>query len=94
MYQAYTYHKDRMARAKALDDAEIAARQQIGKGLVYLILGSVITGGTYLLAQGGGVYLVAWGAVAVGAIQLLIGVINFISVPRATRRFVAGRRPP
>ena len=42
-------------------------------GALWCIGGTMVTLATYSAAQGGGRYLVAWGAILFGAIQFLIG---------------------
>jgi hypothetical protein len=45
-------------------------------GAVWCIGGIIVTAATYSAAQGGGKYVVAYGAIAVGGIQFLIGAVQ------------------
>ncbi len=47
-------------------------------GLGVAALGAVVTAATYEMASGGGVYVVAYGAIIGGAIQFIIGLVQFI----------------
>ena len=47
--------------------------QNIVMGGLFLVVGLIITGATYAAASPGGTYVVTTGAIAVGAIQLVIG---------------------
>ncbi len=49
------------------------ARKNIGFGAAWLVGGAVITAATYSAASGGGTYVVTWGAIIFGAIQMLAG---------------------
>lgn len=55
--------------------------ERIDSGRTYMkiggslaILGALLTTGTYLLADEGSMYVIFWGAIAVGVIQFLVGV--------------------
>jgi len=50
------------------------------KGCLFIIIGLAVTGITYVWAsiRGGGMYIVTYGAVAVGAIIMIIAIVNFI----------------
>lgn len=47
-------------------------------GLGLFILGAVITGLTYAAADDGGTYVLAWGPMAAGAIQFIIGAFQIL----------------
>src|SRR5262249_55721879 len=58
------------------------ARKRIIRGTAWLLGGLIVTAVTYSAARsGGGTYVVAWGAIAFGVVQLFQGVLG-------------GRRPP
>ena len=57
------------------------ARKRIIRGAAWLFAGLVVTAVTYSSARSGGTYVVAWGAIAFGSVQLFQGLL-------------AGRRPP
>jgi RNA polymerase subunit RPABC4/transcription elongation factor Spt4 len=67
--------------------ARYAAVQQMRRGLGIGLVGALVTGATYAFAssQGGGIYLVTWGAVAFGLLTAIAGLIRFL--------FLAARRP-
>jgi WD40 repeat protein len=46
-------------------------------GLAVLIVGIGITAATYSAARGGGSYVIAWGAILFGGIQVVIGLVQF-----------------
>lgn len=48
-------------------------------GALWCIGGIVVTIVTYNAASGGGTYVIAWGAILFGGIQLLKGLINYFS---------------
>lgn len=48
-------------------------------GALWCIGGGLVTALTYSVAQGGGTYLVCWGAIIFGGIQFLKGLFNRIS---------------
>lgn len=50
-------------------------QRYIGFGVVWLVLGIVITAWTYSLASQGGVYIVAWGPTLYGAYRIVRGVL-------------------
>ncbi|MBK6417806.1 MAG: hypothetical protein IPI24_10930 [Ignavibacteria bacterium] len=49
------------------------ARSSMNQGAVWFLGGIVVTVATYVLATGGGTYVVAWGAVVFGGIQFVRG---------------------
>jgi hypothetical protein len=55
------------------------AGQYFLKGIVFLALGTIVTGITYSMASGGGTYIVTTGLFVVGGINTIIGVIKYIS---------------
>ena len=57
------------------------ARKRIITGTLWLLGGLLVTGVTYSAAKSGGTYVLAWGAIAFGAVQLFQGLLG-------------GRRPP
>lgn len=64
----------RINRISANADMVVRAIKEIVKGIAAIVLGLLITGGTYLLADGGGKYLVTWGIVLYGVINLVRGI--------------------
>ena len=46
-------------------------------GAVICLVGIAITVGTYTAAEGGGSYMVAWGAIIFGAVQFFRGLMNY-----------------
>lgn len=79
---------DPLTHAATLDLAHNRARQQLLKGFVVLLIGSIVTGITYLRASAGGTYIVARGAIVFGALQFLIGLYNFFQTRAAINKFV------
>ncbi len=61
------------ARSKALNSAAV---QDMALGAIIAIVGLVITIGTYSAAQGGGTYVVAWGAIIFGGIRFFRGLMR------------------
>jgi hypothetical protein len=56
------------------------AKKEIRNGAIWCIAGLVITIGSYAaVSDSGGHYLICWGAVVFGGIQLIRGVINHSS---------------
>ncbi len=45
-------------------------------GAIWCIGGTIVTVVTYSIASGGGTYIVAWGAIIFGAIQLIMGLLQ------------------
>ena len=68
---AFVEHVD---RANANAELVWKATKEIIKGIGAIVLGLLITGGTYLLANGGGKYLVTWGIVLYGIIIVIRGI--------------------
>lgn len=57
------------------------AKVAIGVGLLMLIIGGFITGGSYTLAaEEGGTYYVMWGLILVGGLAFLGGLITWIAI--------------
>jgi predicted metal-binding membrane protein len=54
--------------------------KNMGTGFVWFIGGSLFTFLTYLVAQGsgGGIYVVTYGAIIVGAVQFLAGLFQYL----------------
>ena len=50
-----------------------SANRNIIIGGVIMVIGIVVTAGSYMMAEGGGRYVIAWGAVIFGGIQFLRG---------------------
>ena len=48
-------------------------------GAVFFFGGIVVTAGTYMAAAGGGTYVVAWGAIIFGGIQMVRGYFHSVS---------------
>ncbi|SES98103.1 hypothetical protein [Thalassotalea agarivorans] len=54
-----------------------ASKKNIGIGALWCLGGLAVTGATYSAASGGGTYVVAYGAVVIGAVQFLIGLVQY-----------------
>lgn len=52
------------------------AKKDITYGAIWCVGGIIVTAVTYSAASGGGTYVVAWGAILIGAIQLIKGLLN------------------
>jgi hypothetical protein len=50
----------------------------MGIGLLIAVIGLAVTIGTYSAASGGGRYVVAWGAIAVGAWRFFVGLFQLL----------------
>ena len=50
----------------------------MGIGLLIAVVGIAVTAGTYAAASGGGHYVIAWGAIAVGAWRFLVGLFQLM----------------
>ena len=59
-----------------------AAKKNMGLGALWAVGGTVVTAATYGAASGGGHYVVAWGAIAFGAIQFFQGLAQYSKVKR------------
>ena len=55
------------------------ANKNMGFGALWLIGGTIVTAVTYSAASGGGTYVVTYGAIVVGAIQFLQGLIQYLT---------------
>ena len=53
------------------------ARRDVIHGSLWFFGGAAVTGVTYLMAAGGGVYFITWGAIVIGGIQLLRGLAAY-----------------
>jgi hypothetical protein len=62
------------------------AQKRMARGALALALGAAVTVGTYLMAGPGGTYWVAWGAMAWGAFQLILGLIDSRKPPEQVER--------
>lgn len=76
LYQPAAVQPDTQNQIKNTVSSEESRRMEmLGGGLLFLF-GVVVTGGSYLLASKvfkGGVYVIAWGAIASGALKYLNG---------------------
>jgi hypothetical protein len=70
--------KTEINKVKGKAHREVAG-QYFLKGIGFLALGAVVTGGTYSMASGGGTYVVTSGLFAVGGIYVIIGFFKFLS---------------
>lgn len=52
------------------------AKKDILYGALWFVGGTVITVATYSAASGGGRYMIAWGAILLGGVQLVKGLVN------------------
>lgn len=64
-----------VAEARTEVDNE-AAEQLIQKGVFWLLGGLFVTGFTYRVFEGGGTYIIAWGAILYGALQIVSGLLE------------------
>jgi hypothetical protein len=62
-----------------------AAKVNVVMGAVVCAVGIIVTVATYSAAEGGGSYVVAWGAIVFGALQLLAGLWMWARVSAADR---------
>lgn len=64
---------------EALLDARLASQyhKRMLAGLGFFLLGSLVTGYTYLFAEPGGQYLICWGAILFGGGMMLDGYANW-----------------
>lgn len=60
------------------DARKKAAQKNMLFGALWCIGGIVVTVVTFSLAQGGGSFIVAWGAIVFGAIQFFKGLVDFL----------------
>ena len=58
------------------DTKKERAKKDVLYGALWCVGGIVVTAVTYSSASGGGTYVVAWGAIIFGAVQLIKGVVN------------------
>jgi hypothetical protein len=52
--------------------------KNLGIGVVLLVLGFIVTLGTYMMADPGGTFMVTTGLFVIGGINMLIGLFRFI----------------
>ncbi len=52
--------------------------KQVARGLGYLVLGFIVTGISYSVAQSGGIYLITTGLFIVGAYDIIRGIANSV----------------
>jgi len=64
---------ERFLRLSAANALKEAGRRNMRHGIFWFGFGLLITLATYALTFGGGIYVVAWGAMLVGAIQFARG---------------------
>lgn len=55
-----------------------AGLRDMGSGVLVLAIAAAVTGGTYALAEPGGTYMVASGAIGLGFLMLLFGMWGFL----------------
>jgi hypothetical protein len=70
--------KSQIKRVRGKAYREVAVEYLL-KGIGLIVLGAIITGITYSLARGGGVYVVTTGLFAGGGIYTIIGIGKFLS---------------
>lgn len=63
-----------IALKEAEDAAMDAAESEVSTGMFWCIGGAIVTGLTYAMAANGGTYVIAWGAILFGGIQMLQGI--------------------
>lgn len=66
------------------------AKSDVIQGLFWMIGGIIFTGVTYAIADAGGTYFVAWGAVIFGGIQFLRGLATYHSNGGIPRNLIIG----
>ena len=69
---------DRSIRVRKLEQSKSADRT-ILKGLLWLLGGAGVTACSYSVASAGGAYLITWGAMGIGAFQLLLGLYQKVA---------------
>lgn len=70
-------------------DANRSANRNIAFGLLWFIGGSIVTAVTYsAAANGGGRYVVAWGAIVFGLLQFIGGVVVKIQAIRSRNQLI------
>ena len=62
--------------AARLEQKKSRAKKNIGLGAAWFFGGALITAATYSAATGGGTYVVTWGAIVIGAVQMLAGLVQ------------------
>lgn len=65
-----------------LEVARHEAHKQMIIGIGVVILGALVTGGSYLLASGGGTYVLAWGAIIFGLWRAVTSGLRYSSLTR------------
>lgn len=63
---------------EATKPSKDVAKKHLIWGGVLCVVGTVVTAATYWAAQGGGTYIVAWGAILAGVVQLVIGIRQLV----------------
>lgn len=54
-------------------------RNRMIRGLIWTVVGLIITGATYLFTEPGGKFVICWGAVLFGVIDFLVGFFGWIN---------------
>jgi len=72
--------------AEELAEARSAAQRMTYIGLAFLVLGIVITAGTYIFADPGGTFVAFYGAIIIGAIRMGQGLYYLANPARLLRR--------
>ena len=78
-------HQTQLAINAHMQSPEVKAERRdkyikhIALGALFAIGGAVVTLATYSSAEGGGTYIIAWGAMGVGALQFLYGLYGWLS---------------
>jgi hypothetical protein len=73
-YGVNAYETDRRAIA---DELRKQARKPIIIGVIFLVLGSVVTIGTYSVAEYGDKYILWWGAIVFGIVDIIRGCVKY-----------------
>lgn len=56
-----------------IEQSKVMADNEMKQGVIWFVIGMVITGGTYLFASDGGTYYIFWGAMLYGIYRLIRG---------------------
>ena len=62
--------------SQVVDDTKKRGQKNMVWGAIWCVGGIIVTAATYSAAEGGGTYVVAWGAILFGAIQFFQGLIQ------------------
>ena len=86
--QLFSLTIDLYVNQKKSKQEVISILQGIGKGLIFIIIGALITAVTYSMAEGGGTYVVTVGLFICGGLLILKSLIYLISNLLKTVRYM------